>query len=80
MIMLGVVAPLCMFKELQKFNHDIDVYFVSTVQEEVGTRGAITSTYGVNPDIGIAIDVGFGYTLNSINLIHWKSEKDQLLQ
>jgi endoglucanase len=42
--------------------HDADVYFVSTVQEEVGMAGAITSTYNINPDIGIAIDVGFGTT------------------
>jgi endoglucanase len=30
---------------------------VATVQEEIGTRGAITSTYGVDPDIGVCIDV-----------------------
>jgi endoglucanase len=32
-------------------------FAVSTVQEEIGLRGAITSTYGVNPHVGIAIDV-----------------------
>ena len=31
---------------------------VSTTQEEIGTRGATTSAYRVNPHIGIAIDVG----------------------
>jgi endoglucanase len=30
---------------------------VSTVQEEVGLRGAQTSAYGINPEVGIAIDV-----------------------
>jgi endoglucanase len=33
------------------------VYSVSTVQEEVGLRGATTSTYGVDPHVGIAVDV-----------------------
>ena len=34
------------------------VFGVSTVQEELGLRGAKTSAYGVDPDVGIAIDVG----------------------
>jgi endoglucanase len=46
-------------KNLKDFNHDVDVYFVSTAQEEVGTRGAITATYGIEPDIGVALDVTF---------------------
>jgi endoglucanase len=33
------------------------VYCVSTVQEEIGLRGATTSTYGIRPTIGIAVDV-----------------------
>jgi endoglucanase len=33
------------------------LFAVSTVQEEIGLRGATTSTYGVNPHVGIAIDV-----------------------
>ena len=58
----GVVTMFECAKELSKLKHIPDVYFVSTVQEEVGTRGAITSTYKINPNIGIAIDVGFGRT------------------
>jgi endoglucanase len=35
----------------------VPVYCVSTVQEEVGLRGATTSTYGIHPTVGIAVDV-----------------------
>ena len=33
------------------------VYAVSTVQEEIGLRGATTSSYGIHPAVGIAVDV-----------------------
>lgn len=36
---------------------NVEVYCVSTVQEEIGLRGAITSTYGIAPTVGIAVDV-----------------------
>lgn len=56
----AVVAIAICLDTLQTLHHQWDVYGVATVQEEVGLRGALTSTYGIAPDIGIAIDVGFG--------------------
>lgn len=38
-------------------NHKNDLYFVFTVQEELGLRGARTSAFSVSPDYAIAIDV-----------------------
>jgi putative aminopeptidase FrvX len=34
------------------------VFAVSTVQEELGMRGARTSAFGIDPQVGIAVDVG----------------------
>lgn len=37
-------------------HHDCEIHCVFTVQEEVGLRGAGTAAFGVEPDIGIALD------------------------
>ncbi|WP_350344932.1 M42 family metallopeptidase [Proteinivorax tanatarense] len=56
----GVCVMIECLKELQRIKHSCDVYPVATVQEEVGIRGAVVSTYGIVPDVGVAIDVSFG--------------------
>jgi len=38
---------------------NVAVFGVSTVQEEIGLRGARTSAFGIDPHAGIAVDVGF---------------------
>lgn len=42
-------------RQLKTSPHEI--YFVFSVQEEVGIRGATTAAYGVDPELGLAIDV-----------------------
>ena len=51
----GVLVAIETLRALKSTPHD--VYFVFTTQEEVGVRGATTSAYGVDPDVGIAVDV-----------------------
>lgn len=56
----GIVTMLLCLQLLENLGPEADVYLMATVQEEVGVRGATTGTYGIVPDIGIALDVGHG--------------------
>jgi len=51
----GVLVAIETLRALKSTPYD--VYFVFPTQEEVGVRGAATSAFGVDPDIGIALDV-----------------------
>ncbi len=44
-------------RRAKKRGLNVALFAVATVQEEIGLRGAATSAYGVNPHVGIAIDV-----------------------
>jgi len=52
---LGVYVGIEALRRLKK--HKAEVYFVATVQEEVGLRGARTAAFAIAPDIGVALDV-----------------------
>ncbi|SOC03082.1 putative aminopeptidase FrvX [Ureibacillus xyleni] len=55
---IGCAIAIDVFKELKNSKHPNIVYGVGNVQEEVGLRGAKTSTFKIQPDIGFALDVG----------------------
>lgn len=54
---IGCVVALEAMQRLKASGSPNEVYFVFTVQEEVGLRGATTAAYGIAPDFGIALDV-----------------------
>jgi tetrahedral aminopeptidase len=56
---IGAFVVLETLRLLQGKKHACAVFAVTTVQEELGLRGAKTSAYHVDPHVGIAVDVGF---------------------
>ena len=52
---IGCAVLVKLLEEIKDCKHDL--YVVFTVQEELGLRGAVTSAYGIAPDVGIAVDV-----------------------
>jgi endoglucanase len=52
---IGLYVMLQALKAVEE--HEVEIYAVATVQEEVGLRGAQVSAFGIDPDVGIALDV-----------------------
>ena len=59
-----------LLQQLESTEYDLHVVF--TVQEEVGLRGATTSSFNVDPDIGIAVDTTLAVDTPGV------PEKDQI--
>jgi endoglucanase len=59
---IGCFMLIELAKKLHKSPHDL--YFVFTVQEEVGLYGAKVSTYQIDPDLAVAVDVSNANDLN----------------
>ena len=52
---IGVAVLIESLRRLGTTPHEL--YFVFSVQEEVGVRGATVAAYGLEPDLGLAVDV-----------------------
>jgi len=52
---IGCAVMIEALRALKTSPHEL--YFVFTTQEEVGLRGATTSAFGVDPDLGLSVDV-----------------------
>jgi endoglucanase len=52
---IAVAVMIAALRQIKKTPHEL--YFVFTVQEEVGVRGATTAAFGIDPDLGLAVDV-----------------------
>ncbi len=44
-------------ERLARLHCDADVFFVGSTQEEVGSRGAMTAAFAIDPDLAVALDV-----------------------
>jgi endoglucanase len=55
-----VAVMLKAAEHLARTRHAADIFMVCAAQEEVGSRGALTSCYVIDPDIGVALDVTHG--------------------
>ncbi len=60
-----IIADVLRVLKGRKLN--VAVHAVSTVQEEVGLRGAKTAAFHVDPHMGIAVDVGFASDFPGVN-------------
>jgi endoglucanase len=55
---VGLAVMIEVMRRLKQNPPPNSVYAVATVQEEIGLRGAHTSSFQVKPDIGLSIEVG----------------------
>ena len=53
----GLFVCLEAFRQCAQSGCKVGLYVASTVQEEIGSRGAATVTNKLSPDVGIAVDV-----------------------
>jgi endoglucanase len=54
---VGCALAITCMQRIAKMAHPNTLFAVATVQEEVGTRGAVTSVELINPDVAIVLEV-----------------------
>lgn len=54
---VGVWTVMCAAQRAARRHPHAAIFAVSTVQEEIGLRGVQTSAFGIDPHLGIAVDV-----------------------
>jgi endoglucanase len=52
-----VAEAVRLLREEGGLHEDVGVYALGTVQEEIGSRGAKTSAFSIDPQVGIAVDM-----------------------
>lgn len=52
---IGAAVLIETLRQIKNTPHQL--FFVFSTQEEVGVRGATTAAFGINPDLGLAVDV-----------------------
>ena len=64
---VGAFTVLEAARIAKDLNPKAAIYAVATVQEEIGCRGATTSAFNIDPQVGIAVDVGFATDTPSLD-------------
>lgn len=64
---IGVYVVAEALRLAAKEKLQVAVHMVSSVQEEIGLRGAQTAAFGIDPHIGVAVDVGFATDFPNCN-------------
>lgn len=68
---VGVWVVLNAAKRVAERSGSNAVFAVSTVQEEIGLRGATTSAYRIQPHVGIAVDVTHATDCPDVDMNEW---------
>lgn len=53
---IGSMILMEVMRRISEFTADYDLYFVSTVQEEIGLRGSMPAAAAIEPDMAIVLD------------------------